>query len=448
MKMSSARGIPVFLALVLLAGTSAAQEPSPTDRERDIAAFRSAFLDRDISFGAEARAEAEARLSALAAAPDLDDDAFEVGLARIVALADNGHSVLIAGPRSGRNRRVAIRLEPFGESFHVLRARAEHADLLGARLVAIDGRPVDAARDAARTLFGGTPGLRDRSVSVILESPSQLRALGISPDAQTAAYTFRTNDGRLVERRLTAEDIGANRATVRRNFYPEMRAEEEGWVTALPADSAPWSLRDPSDPFRWREEPAVDGIVVDMRQMLDAADQPIAAFLAEVEAAITATGPRNLVLDLRMNGGGDLTKARDFMQGLPARVPGRIFVLTSPWTFSASISSLGYLEQAAPDRVIIVGEEVGDRLMFFAEGGPAILPASGIRLGAATQRHDYRDGCRAFTDCHHWVVRFPIAVPHLRPDIEAPWTIGDYLAGRDPGMAAVMAAVGSEEAGR
>ena len=447
MQMSPLRGLPVLLGLLLLAGASAAQEP-PIDRDRDIAAFRSFFLERDIAYGAEARAEAEARLIALASAPDLDDDAFEVGLAQIVALADNGHSVLVAGPRSGRNRRIAVRLEPFGESFHVLRARGEHSDLLGARLVAIAGRPVDEVRDAARTLFGGTPSLRDRSVSVIMESPSQLRALGISPDAQAADYTFQTADGRLVERRMTAEDIGSNRGTVRRNFYPEMRNEEVGWVAALPAASAPWSLRDPSDPFRWREEPAVDGLVVDLRQMLDATDQPIAAFLAEVEATITAVGPRNLVLDLRMNGGGDLTKAREFMQGLPTRVPGRIFVLTSPWTFSASISSLGYLEQAAPDRVIIVGEEVGDRLMFFAEGGPAFLPVSGSWVGAATQRHDYQDGCRAFSDCHHWVVRFPIAVPHLRPDIEAPWTIEDYLAGRDPGMAAVVAAVGSAGAGR
>jgi hypothetical protein len=32
---------------------------------------------------------------------------------------------------------------------------------------------------------------------------------------------------------------------------------------------------------------------------------------------------------------------------LPTLVKGRIFVLTSPWTFSAAISTLGYLKQAA-----------------------------------------------------------------------------------------------------
>jgi hypothetical protein len=143
------------------------------------------------------------------------------------------------------------------------------------------------------------------------------------------------------------------------------------------------------------------------------------------------------VLDLRMNGGGDLNTTRDFMQRLPRLVRGRVFALTSPWTFSAAISSLGYLEQAAAARVTVVGEPVGDRLEFFAEGSVVELPASRLLLLYATQRHDYRDGCRGRSDCHGPVVRHPIAVASLDPDVAAPWTIEAYLAGRDPGMEAV-----------
>jgi hypothetical protein len=127
-------------------------------------------------------------------------------------------------------------------------------------------------------------------------------------------------------------------------------------------------------------------------------------------------------------------------------VPGRIFVLTSPWTFSAAISSLGYLEQSAPARVTIVGEPVGDRLEFFSEGDVVELPRSGLSVLDATERHDYRNGCRAARDCHRHVVRHPIAVPSLAPDIAAPWTVEAYLAGRDPGMEAVAVALAAEPA--
>jgi hypothetical protein len=160
-----------------------------------------------------------------------------------------------------------------------------------------------------------------------------------------------------------------------------------------------------------------------------------------MDSMLLARKPVNVVLDMRMNGGGDLNTTRSFVQALPTRVSGRVFALTSPYTFSAAISTVGYLKQAAPARVTIVGEMVGDRLEFWAEGRPATLPASGLLIGRATERHDYATGCKPYTDCHGNVVRNPISVKTLAPDILAPWTMADYRAGRDPGMAAIVAAL-------
>ena len=116
-------------------------------------------------------------------------------------------------------------------------------------------------------------------------------------------------------------------------------------------------------------------------------------------------------------------------------------MLTSPWTFSAAISTAGYLKQAGGSRVTIVGEMVGDRLEFWAEGRLARLPYSGAAMSYSTQRHDYKTGCKPYTDCHGSVVRHPIAVPSLAPDISAPLTIEDIIAGRDPGMDAIAKAL-------
>ena len=91
-----------------------------------------------------------------------------------------------------------------------------------------------------------------------------------------------------------------------------------------------------------------------------------------------------------------------------------------------------------------VREAVGDRLEMFSEGNITELPRSGLMVLDATERHDYRNGCRAARDCHGQVVRHPIAVPSLAPDVPAPWTVEAYLAGRDPGMEAVAAAVAAD----
>jgi len=419
---------------------------SPEARRADIAFFREHFLSVDRSYSDAARAEAEARLATLEAQlGEVSQPYFELELARIVALADNAHTGYFPGPRSRRYNRLAdVRFVPFGEEFYVLRASPAHADLLGAQLLAIDGRSAAQVRDVARTLAGGPNGWRDRHAAYFLESPEQMHALGVIARPDRAAYRFRLANGRIVTRRFTPEPANPNRAraNAERWLYPELMPEEgDNWRALLALEQAPWALQAPQQRFRMRDAPEIDAFVIQMRQNTSSEETDIAEFMLDSLEAARTSGRRNIVLDMRMNGGGDLNNTRAWVRRLPRVVPGRVFVLTSPWTFSAAISTIGYLEQSAPERVIIVGEHVGDRLDFHAEGGEIVLPHAGGVILPSTERHDYRTGCRGIENCHGSVVRHPIAVESLAPDIEAPWTIEAYRAGRDPAMEAVAAAL-------
>jgi hypothetical protein len=424
-------------------GADAASATSAEARRADIAAFREQFLAPDRAYSDAARAEAEQRLTALEAkAGDISQVYFELELSRIVALADNGHTTFFAGPRSRRYNRAEIRLFPIGSNFYVLRAKESDADLLGARLIAIDGHPINEVRAVARTLAGGEPRWRDRFANYFLESPEQMHALGVVARPDRASYRFRLPNGRTVTRQLTIDPPNPDRARANadRWMYPEP-IEEEEWRTALSPDAAPWSLQDPDDRFRMRDAPEIDAFVIEMRQNSPAQNEDIAEFMFSALDHAREAGRSHIVLDMRMNGGGDLNITRAWVRRLPQIAPGRVFVLTSPWTFSAGISTVGYLKQEAPDRVTIVGEMVGDRLDFHSEGDVITLPNSGAAILNATERHDYRTGCRGIENCHGSVMHFPIAVESLAPDINAPWSIEAYLAGRDPGMEAVAAAL-------
>jgi hypothetical protein len=441
--------ITLGLLAALLAHPAESQTLSAAAMRADIAQFRVEFLARDRAYSAVARQEAEQQLAALnERAGELDATAFALALAKVVALADNGHSLSYGGPRLARSNRVEIRLAPFGLDFHVLRTRSADVELLGARLVAIDSTPLAQLRAAAHSLSGGLPAWRDRQAPLLLESPKQLHALGLTKQGDAATYRFATPDGRIIERRPQAVAPRPDRpsADVPRLLLPGVTPEQidgtdTGWRSLLSLAKAPWSLRDAEQALRWRAAPEIDALVIDMRRTFSSANASLPAFFEAVRRAITQHKPQHLVLDLRLNGGGDLTQARDFAESLPTLVPGSLFVLTSPGTFSAAISITGYLKQAAPARVHIVGEAIGDRLEFFAEGRPITLAQSGEVVLPATERHDYVNACRAYTDCHAPVVRRPIAVPSLAPDIAAPWTIEAYQRGADPAMAAVAAAL-------
>ncbi len=428
----------------------AASQTDPTSaeaRRADIAVFREQFIGRDAALAvAGRRDEAERRLAALEAqAGNVSQAYFELELARIVALADNGHSAYFPGPRSRRfNRIMQVRFAPFGEDFYVLRANPANADLLGAKLVAIDGHPIAQVRAVARTLAGGTNAWRDRNAAYFFESPEQMEALDVIADASRASYRFQLANGRTVTRRFTPEPANPNRvrANADRWYYPApVEGEGENWRALLATDAAPWAFQEPDRPFRMRDAPEIDAYVIELRQNNSSDDTDIADFMIDSYDAARESGRRHLVLDMRMNGGGDLNTTRAWVRHLPRTVPGRIFVLTSPYTFSAAISTVGYLKQAAPDRVTIVGEVVGDRLDFHSEGSVFNLPNAGGAILNATERHDYRTGCRNIENCHGSVVRFPISVESLAPDIAAPWTIEAYRAGRDPAMEAVQAAL-------
>jgi hypothetical protein len=444
--LTTRRHLPsVLLPLLLLATVTvcAAQPPSvtPEARRSDIAQLRQLMLEVEKSWSPPARTLAIARLDSLSGAADtISAVAFELAVARIVATADNGHTSVPAARRSNRFNRIGLRLSPFGQDFVVMRARPEYEEFLGARLTAIDGRPLAQARAAAHQLHGGTPAWRDRFAPFTLESPQLLHALGIARGADAATYRFELLDGRSVDRRIAAEPPNANapRQGSQRWFFGEaIAADSSPWRILRAPGQLPWSLQQPGVPFRIREATELGAVIVELRQNNNAPGLPIRSFLDSARAVISRVKPAHIVLDMRFNGGGDLNTTRDFVQALPTLVPGRVFALTSPYTFSAAISSVGYLKQSAPDRVTIVGEEVGDRLEMWAEGRPTELANSLIMVGTATERHDYVNGCRAYRDCHGAVVRDPISVPTLAPEVPAPWTREAYLAGRDPGMDAV-----------
>ena len=401
----------------------------------DIAAFDRDFLKADRSYSPESRAEAVKQLEDLRRnAGSISDTLFVLRLSQIAALADNGHTGVMYRGKDPEERQVGLSLGSFVADFAVVSAEAAHADLLGARLAAIDGTPIERLRQVARTLAGGVSSRRDQMAPGLFESLDQLNALGLAGSARHATYRFVSRDGTIREEALTATGRGGRGGGC---SFLEPDSAPDGWKTLLASDKAPWALREPDETMRTRDRPDLQALVIQLRVNMDAG-RSIEAFLDEAEAARRRIGRPNVILDMRMNGGGNLQLTRKWMSELPRQLPpeGRVVVLTSPCTFSAAISSTAYLKQAGGARVVLVGEAPGDRLRFWAEGQPLSLPYSGAMVLMATQRHDYITGCKGYDDCHHYVAAHPLALSSLEPDIPAPWTLDAYAAGRDPGMEA------------
>ena len=418
----------ILLAIASICGLAAPAAAAPT--EADVAMVRD-YVGKNRAYSPAARAEA---LRAVERLPGLigEPARFELEAAAIAALADNGHSALLPPQWASRYPRSPVHLGLFADGLYVIAAPAEHVGLLRSRVIAINGHPWRDVRARLCPLPGRRAGL-----------PRPVR-----PPVHGDAGSARRRRLRTRSRPAAADAGGGERPPRhrddRRPAHPAPRARRPSSATRTcsraPACSTPAQrplyLRQPDQASRLAFPDGLDGAYLQLKAIRGL---HFDAWLERALEDLRARRPRNIVVDLRFNMGGDLNLARDFMRALPALAEGgRVYAITSGRTFSAAISSLGYLKQAAGDRLTIVGEPIGDRLEFWAEGNILELPGLGAMMLYADERHNYMTGCPE-PDCHRSIRDHPIRVRSLQPDIAAPLGFADFAAGRDPAMEAIAA---------
>ncbi len=392
-------------------------------------------IDRSFPDAARVRfAAAVARLQARAAS--LTDAQFFLGVAEAVALAGNAHTNVDERAWRERLNSVPVRLAPFEEGWHIVRATKEHQALLGARVLAIDGlEPVALEREAAR-FFGGTPEHVHAVAALLLESPQALNVL--HPAAPEARWRARLAwpGGRVADVDLAAvapqAAPEAGKAGLVLSPWP-MQGEKGRWSALLaPGDGLPPSLREPARSAYARTFDGGHGLYLHLWRIRDDDSAPLAREIGTALGRDDAPRWRTIVLDLRFDSGGDYPTIYASLAAIGRRLApdGRLLILEDNTTFSAGIISAVLARHFAGDRATLVGERPGDRLRFWAEGTPTTLPASRIRIGVSTGYHDWRDGCRELR-CWWPNFLYDVAGHSVEPDVRVGWRFDDYRSGVD-----------------
>jgi hypothetical protein len=418
----------------MVADTGGARAAVQADRSEDLAFFERHFLQVDRSFSEAELKQAEVRLVELGRSVDqLTPAQFELALARIAALSHNGHTAVLIGRWPDAFNRLGVRFLLADDGLYVADATPEYEALVGSRIVKIEGHDLDALRRAWSAYYPRSPSGRDEAIHVFLESPELLHAAGLA--ASPGGVTLRLADG-------TEATVGTTSAWPKpqgiNRFIPRARIVELAEAGRI--QTPPLSLRDTPKYFRLVELPEQEAVYLQFRANHDFGGGDMRAETTHAIVRLRKIAPTFVIVDQRLNFGGDLNNTRDLMKAIPDIVGphGRIVAITSGRTFSAGIASVGYLKQAGGDRVTIVGAPIGDGLEFWAEGDAITLPNSGTTLLFATERHNYMTGCPE-SDCHESIQRDPIRVPTLEPDIQPRMDYADIVHGRDPDLEAALA---------
>ncbi len=334
--------------------------------------------------------------------PELEDHEVVVRILQLVARIGDSHTMVYSQPPP----RVPIDLYWFADGLFVVRAAETERDLIGARLIAIDGRPLQEILDAIADIIPheNDPWLREMAPRHLV-APDVLHALGLIGAPALATFRFMDRAGLEFDRVL----LKTNEASI-------------NWSEAIPLEQRPLYRRD-SDRNYWYEYIAWGNtLYVAYNRCQEMASLSVDEFASELAAFAQSHPVARLVLDLRNNSGGDsglVTRlfTKTFVALPHVNHPDRFFVVIGPGTFSSAM--MNAISIAQQTNATLIGTPTGGKPNHFGNVRTFKLPFSGLTVQYSTR----------------WFALIPDADPaSVIPDVEVAVTSDDYFAGRDPVM--------------
>lgn len=437
------------LAAVVCLSAAASAEPLGRDAVvQDLRYFRDVWAGREKSYGPEARARMLAFVDArIASARPMERWELALVFAEAMAMSGNNHTDGEFPFEPGLFTVLPVSLWDFPEGLVVTRAHPEFRRLLGARVVAIGGAPAKDAAALVAKYVSGLPQRRKYMAPAWLTRLEVLRSVGLA-DGNAAAFDFALPDGRRETVRLGAApsaDPAARSMPWRASLVPGKGPNP--WPHVLDALREVPAHAAPPDEMTGRGLFGGRVLVVRSTSLSPYTDNAGAvvgkAYDVVDEVVKSGTIPKDVVVDLRYNGGGNFLNIVGFAKELAGLVgpDGGIWVVTGRTTNSAAIVFAALLKAEGKGRTRIVGEDASDALTFWSEGGAVQAPASKLSLRFTDGYHDWAKGCRELTRCYWPVVFHGVAVGTISPDLPVETTFADYAAGKDPPLEKILAEI-------
>ncbi len=346
--------------------------------------------------------------------PDLADHEIIAGFARIISLFKYGHTRmgLQGGPVTFRT--LPINIYQFKDGFYVEGTHRDYKQALGARIVQIEGMPVAEALQKIRPVI---PAENDQFVKAYglsyLRVPEILHAQGVTKELKSEIRMTLDKDGQSIDVTFTA---GTERAPTQYGFVEE----EDPWLSMRNQEATPRYLKHLDKIYYHEYLPEHKALYVRHSQIQDDPAKDIPAFYEEVFAFVEDNDVERLILDVRLNGGGNNYKNKPIVTGViksdKINQPGQFIVIIGRRTFSACQNLVNELDNYT--QAIFIGEPTSENVNFYGDNRRVELPNSKMS---------------AYLSFAWWQDKPPWEnAPHLAPHVAVEMSAAEYAANADP----------------
>ena len=381
----------------------------------------------------ETLSRAVSELSAQVA--QLSDLEVTIEVMRLVAMVGDAHTQAVP-PSTVPYHVYPLSVRWLVDGFYVIDALLEHRDLLGYKLVQVGETPIDQVYDRLVPYVSHETetGLRDDIARYML-CGEMLQTLDLVEDVSGTTLTLADADGTQVLRQVQAVEGVA---------YLEALAAEPV------SDELPLYRQRPKEHY-WFQTLNKGTVYLRLKRSEQMEDLPFRDLCAELMAVLDARPEMRLVVDLRGNGGGDSEVFKPLVKGILDRPhvnrQGALFVLVDRGTYSSA--ALQTIELVLRTNALLLGEPPASVVDHYGQVASFLLPNSRMRIDYSTKHFPVSHLHQGTLGLEHYVgvmgyagTRFPMTdadMGPIRADLGIEPTIGDWLVGDDPVLAAALA---------
>lgn len=354
------------------------------------------------------------------AIPQMEEHEIVVGFARIVSSFGYGHTSLWVTGWSKDNawgfHQMPYSLYHFSDGVYIQAAPERYAAAVGAKVLKVAGVPVQEALQAVRPVV---PAENDQFFKAYgwhyLGTPEVLHAQGVTKTLMSNITLTLEKNGKVFEQ--TFEPFEGEGYPGNYSFVDQV----EGWVSARDQSSTPLWLQQLDRIYFYEYLPEQKAVYIRHSQIQDDEQEAIPAFYERVFQFVEENDVEKLILDVRLNGGGNNYKNKPIVTGViqsKINQPGKFFVVLGRRTYSACQNLVNELHTYT--EAVFVGEPTAENINFYGDNRTVELPNSGLkpRLSFAW-----------WQDKPQWENQDWLP-PHLATDL----SFAQYAANEDPAL--------------
>ncbi|RXG24145.1 tetratricopeptide repeat protein [Leeuwenhoekiella marinoflava] len=355
--------------------------------------------------------------------PNLQEHEIIVGISRLVASFKYGHTHLSFWQKPVVFAQFPFNLYAFKDGIYMEGTHKDYPEAVGAKVLAVAGTPIAEALQAIEPTVPAENAQYFKAYGINnLRYPEIVHAQHLTQNLQQEITLKLEKNGKVFNQTFTALPKGAGVPTDHGFVTPD-----ENWLSARDQNTTPLYLQQLDKVYVVEFLAGEQAVYVRHSRIQDEPEESTKDFYARVLEEVVAKNAQKLIIDLRLNGGGNNYLNKDIIKELlqteQINQLGKLFVIIGKRTFSACQNLVNELDNYT--NVIFVGEPTAENLNFWGDNRPVTLPNSGIEI--AVSYLWWQD--KPALENAEW----------MNPSLPVAMTFEEYRTNQDPVLEAALA---------